>query len=1062
MLLKSILQIIFVIQLLQNVIIPNSESIENNKYKFIRIGVNEGLSQSSVLSMLQDEKGYMWFGTANGLNRYDGYEFVVYTKTPGDTSSISDNEISTIFEDSKGYIWIGTAIGVLNRFDPKTEKFKSFDIASSSDWYSTNDKKFYNYPIAFSRFQYSTITSIAEDEDGVLWIGTWGKGLIRFDPKTNQKKYFYHFKNQPKSISSNRIVKILIDSKNIIWIGTFGGGLNQVSVNSSNDNNEEIEFVKYEVANNTKQLIGSKIVSLFEDRDQNIWIGSFSNGVSIITRKEKSPKKISIEKFNKTESQYSALKENGVLAITQDAKGNMWFGTFGNGIFHYINNSLYNLTSDPDNELSLSENEILSLLVDNSGVLWVGTHLGSGINKLDISSSKFLSFPINAKPNKSLNDNIIWSIQEDQNKNLWIGTYRGGLNKFSPTKNEYNYFDKLNSNIGDNHIRAIAEEKFGNLWIGTYSGGLTHYNLKTKKFKNFVHDENNSLSLKFNQIQSLFIENDTTLWVGTFGGGLNKFNLDNFYNYGIEDFESFQHNPANPFSISDDRIYSIYKSKNGTMWFGTHGGGLNKFNKNENSFINYKYNSKTNSVSDDRIMVLNETSDGKLLIGTFGGGLDILDTKKEEFTNLKSTINLECDDVYGILVDNSERVWLSSDIGIFKIEKDLTSFTKYDLNDGLQSLEFNGGAYFESNDGTFYFGGINGLNYFNPDSLVINDYNPSIVISKIKIFDEELKGQTENLVLERDQNYFSFEFAALDYMNPQKNKYKYKLEGFNEEWIYADASQRKVNYTNLDPGKYTFSLMGTNSDGIWNIKPTKINIEILAPFWMRWWFIGLVLLTLASIVTFIIRQKFKYLLAMDKLKSNLSADLHDNVGAGLTEISILSEIASSEISKPNLAQKHLGQISELSRELVESMSDIVWVVNPKRDSLYDLIVRLKDSYGEVLGQMGISLVTFNLEKLDNIRLPIERRQNLYLIFKEALNNSIKHSNCSKIKIDFIISGNKLEMSLTDNGKGFDQNKKSLGEGLKNIVERAERVKGKLTINSDLEKGTTIKYEGPIK
>ncbi|MCP5062902.1 MAG: hypothetical protein GY936_10605 [Ignavibacteriae bacterium] len=1062
MILKSILQIILILHLLQNIVITNAQSIENDKYKFISIGVKEGLSQSSVLSMFQDKKGYMWFGTANGLNRYDGYEFVVYTKTPGDTSSISDNEISTIFEDSEGYLWIGTAIGVLNRFDPKTEQFKHFDIASSSDWYSSNDNKFYNYPIAFSRFQYSTVTSIAEDKDGMLWIGTWGKGLIRFDPKTNQKKYFYHFKNQPTSISSNRIVRVLIDNQNTIWVGTFGGGLNKVSVNNTKENGGEIEFEKYEYTSYTNQLIGSKIVSLFEDRDENIWIGSFANGVSLINRKENSSKKLSIRKFGENKSQYLALKKNGILAITQDAKGDMWFGTFGKGIFHFINNILYNLTSDPDNELSLSEDEILSLLVDNSGVLWVGTHLGSGINKLDISSSKFFSLPINTKPNKSLNDNIIWSIQADQKKNLWIGTYRGGLNKFDPIKNEYKYYNKINSGINDNHIRSLAEDKFGNLWIGTYSGGLTFYNIKTKKFKNFVHDEKNSFSLKFNQIQSLFIENDTTLWIGTFGGGLNKLDLFKFYNYGTEEFESFQHNPANPFSISDDRVYSIYKSKNGAMWFGTHGGGLNKFNNKENTFITYKHNASQNSVSDDRIMVINENLEGKLLIGTFGGGLDILDPNTEKFTNLKATINLECDDVYGILIDNSDRVWLSSDMGIFKVEKDLKSFTKYDLNDGLQSLEFSGGAYFKSSDGTFYFGGINGLNYFNPDSLVMNDYNPSIVICKIKIFDEQVKGQKENLVLERDQNYFSFEFASLDYMNPQKNKYKYKLEGFNEEWIYADALQRKVNYTNLDPGKYTFVLMGTNSDGIWNLEPAKINIEILAPFWMRWWFIVLILLTLASIITFIIRQKFKYLLAMDKLKSNLSADLHDNVGAGLTEISILSEIASHEIHKPNLAQKHLGQISDLSRELVESMSDIVWVVNPKRDSLYDLIVRLKDSYGEVLGQMGISLVTCNLEKLENIRLPIDRRQNLYLIFKEALNNSIKHSECTKVKIEFSINGNKLVMSLSDNGKGFDKNKKSLGEGLKNIVERAERVKGKLTIKSDFKNGTIIKYEGPIK
>jgi len=1038
--------------------IPSSQSVSNKNYKFIGIGVNEGLSQSSVLSILQDKSGYMWFGTGNGLNRYDGYEFSVYTKIPNDISSISDNEISAIFEDKDGYLWIGTAIGVLNRFDPQTETFEHFDIASSSDWYSEKEKKYYDYPIAFSRYHNSSITSIIQDEEGVLWIGTWGKGLIKFNPKTNQKKYFYHFVGKPNSLSSNRIVKILIDNNNSIWIGTFGGGLNRV--HKVNTTNNDIEFIHYKFESNQNEIIGAKIVSLFEDDNHNIWIGSYSNGVSIVNSKDRAIDKFNVHRFNNSTSMYSDLKRNGIMAIAQDAKGDMWFGTFGSGLFHFSNQELNNMVSDSEDEYSLSDNELLSLYVDRSGVLWVGTHLGSGVNKLDISNTKFLSLPVIGKPNKSLNDKVVWAIHKDKDDILWIGTYRGGLNVYNSNTDEYYYYTS-ESGIRDNHIRTIVEDKYGNLWIGTYSNGLLFFNKKNKKFIQFTNNVNSN-SLSYNQVQSLYIENDTILWVGTFGGGLNKFNLKSFYKNGNKTFQSFQYNPANPFSLSDDRVYTIFKAKNGIKWIGTHGGGLNKFDEKSNSFKNFRHDAKVNSLSDNRVMVINETIDGKLLVGTFGGSLNLFDPKTEHFTNLKLSINLPCDDVYGILQDKSYNFWISTDIGIIKIEKNIQSFIKYDLNDGLQSLEFSGGAYHKSEDGTFYFGGINGVNYYNPDSLEVNEYSPSIVISKIKIFDKTIRGEKEKLVLEKNQNYFSFEFAALDFMNPQKNKYKYMLEGLNEKWIYTDATQRKVNYTNLDPGKYIFKVMGTNSDGIWNTKETQINIEILAPFWMRWWFITLILLTLGSIITFIVYQKIKYFIALDKLKSNIAADLHDNVGAGLTEISILSEIASNEIEKPSLAKKHLGQISELSRELVESMSDIVWVVNPKRDSLYDLIVRLKDSYGEVLGQMGISLVTYNLEKLENIKLPIERRQNLYLIFKEALNNSIKHSGCTIVKIEFTIRGNKLTMSLTDNGKGFDEKKESLGEGIKNIMKRAEKIKGKLTINSDYKNGTIIKYEGPIK
>ncbi|MEE9430284.1 MAG: two-component regulator propeller domain-containing protein [Melioribacteraceae bacterium] len=1055
---KFIEIVVFSLFLLNGIIIPSSKSLNEGKYKFIKIGIEEGLSQSTVMAMLQDKRGYMWFCTANGLNRFDGYEFEIYTKIPGDSSSISDNSISAIFEDSKGFIWIGTSLGNLNRFDPKTETFKHFDIASSSDWYSSKDEKYYNYPISFSRNSNSTITSIAENKNGELWIGTWGKGLIRLNSNTNQKKYFYHLINKPNSISSNRIVKILVDKKSRIWIGTFGGGLSRV------DDKKENSFINYNHSIKTKSRIGEKIVSLFADYKNNIWVGSYSNGVSVIknTDKVSLSKTIQFTNYNIKNSSKLGLNRNDIMSITQDNNGDMWLGTFGGGVFHFFGDKFHNLKAEPSDETSLSENEVLSLYVDKSGVLWVGTQLGSGINKLDISSSKFFSLPINTISNKSLNDNIVWAIHQDKKKNLWVGTYRGGLNRYNSVRNEFTYFKKRENGISDNHIRAVVEDKNENLWIGTYKGGLSFFNRASKSFKHFKFEVDNPNSLSFNQVQSLFIENDTLLWIGTYGGGLNKFSLNDFYKYGSEDFYSFNHNPANPFSISDDRVYTIYKSKKGILWIGTHGGGLNKFNEKENNFISYKHKLNSNSISNDRLMVIHETNNDELLVGTFGGGLDVFNPITEIFTSLKTTLNLECDDVYGILEDGSERFWISSDVGIFKIEKDLKSFTQYDLNDGLQSLEFSGGAYFKSTDGTFYFGGINGLNYFNPDSIVVNDYSPSVVISKIKIFDEVVKGVKEKLVLEKNQNYFSFEFASLDYTNSYKNNYKYMLEGLNDEWIYTDATHRKVNYTNLDPGKYVFKVMGTNSDGVWNTKETNIEIEILTPFWMRWWFIGLILLSLGSIIAFIVYQKIKYLVALDKLKSNLSADLHDNVGAGLTEISILSEIASSEISKPDLATKHLGQISQLSRELVESMSDIVWVVNPQRDSLYDLIVRLKDSYGEILGQMGISLVTLNLEKLKNIKLPIERRQNLYLIFKEALNNSIKHSECTKINIEFTIAGNKLMMSLSDNGRGFDDRKTSLGQGLQNIKKRAKQVNGLVSISSNSENGTIIKYEGPIK
>jgi hypothetical protein len=452
----------------------------------------------------------------------------------------------------------------------------------------------------------------------------------------------------------------------------------------------------------------------------------------------------------------------------------------------------------------------------------------------------------------------------------------------------------------------------------------------------------------------------------------------------------------------------------------------------------------------------------EILVGMFGGGLDKFNPDTETFENLNESILLNCSDVYGILKDSGNGYWISTNNGIYKLDQNLKSFRQYDLNDGLQSLEFSGGAYCIGMDGTYYFGGINGVNYFNPDIIRANSYLPPIVISRIKVFDELIKGERKNLVFGRDQNYFSFEFASLDFQNSKKNKYKFILEGLDDKWSYTDSKDRRVFYTNLDPGDYTFRVRGTNNDGIWSPKEAFVNITILAPFWMQWWFIASLILLVGGLVTFFINQRIRYLVALDKLKSSISADLHDNVGAGLTEISILSELAVNEIYEPRSASKHINLISDLSRQLVESMSDIVWVVNPNRDSLYDLIVRLKDTYGELLLSLGIKLKTSSLDELKSIKLPMDYRQNLYLILKESINNSVKHSNCDRIDIEINVNKSWLYICASDNGRGFDANHASPGNGLVNIKNRAKIMGGNIKFTSEKNIGTKIEFEGKLK
>ena len=1050
---KISFHISFFLLMLHINIAGQSNSIISSDLKFVKIGVEEGLSQSTVLSILQDKRGYLWFGTGNGLNRYDGYEFVVYNNLTDVTTSISDNEITSLFEDENGNLWIGTSKGILNKFNYKTETFEHFDIANTSDWYLLDEEKFVNVPLTLSRNQLSSITSIDQDKIGNLWIGTWGKGLIKFNPKTHQKKYFYHFKNKISSLSSNKIVKVFIDSENIIWIGTFGGGINKITVK----NDSLIKIYNKNIYPFNILRIGDKITWINEDKDQNLIISEYNYG---IVKVERSTKKLNPNHWKISPIDLGLNEKSYPLSIMTfqgDESENLWIGTYGHGLIKY------NSTTKTSNQYlagkdknSLSENEIQSIYLDKSGIVWIGTQLGKGINKVELSKNNFMTIPVLSVPNKSLNDNIIWTIFESTKNDIWIGTYRGGINKINYRTNVFEYYGK--DKIGDSHIRTIIEDFKGNMWIGTFSNGLTFYDVNRNIFKHFTLSENIK-SLKSNQIQALAIDGDSILYIGTFGGGLSKLNLINFYKDQIPEFTTYKHSPSNNHSISDDRIYSLHIDKNGELWIGTHGSGLNLFDKKSLTFSGYK--NENNLLNDNGIMTITESVDNKLLIGTFGGGLILFDPKTKIYTNINKSLKLDCNDVYGIIDDNKSGYWLSTNNGIYKIEYDLKSFVRYGLLDGLQSLEFSGGAYFKSKSGIIYFGGINGVNYFNPNDIKIDKFDAPVVITKIKLFDKIIKGEKKELIFTRDQNYFSFEFASLDYKKSGKNNYKYMLEGLEKKWNYTSAENRKVYYTNLAPGDYKFIVTGTNNDGVWSSKFASIDIKILAPFWMQWWFISLLILLIGGIIVFFINQRIKYLIAMDKLKTNLSADLHDNVGAGLTEISILSELTATEVSEESNVSKNLTKISDLSRQLVESMSDIVWVVNPNRDSLYELIVRLKDSYSELFFEMGITLQTSDLEKLVNIKIPMDVRQNLYLILKESINNAVKHSSCKTITLDIAQINKKMKIEITDDGSGFKLNQIRNGNGLYNMKQRADKINWKIRTDSEIGLGTKVTLEGKI-
>jgi len=1043
----------------------NPAAHELSRNIFAHILSEDGLSQNTVHSIIQDSKGFMWFATEDGLNKYDGYNFTVYKNNPQDKNSISDNFIWTIFEDKNGILWIGTNSGGLCKFDREKEIFTSFK----------------NIPGNPSSISLNNIRSIFEDKEGTLWIGTEGAGLEKFDKKNNA---FIHYRNNPQdpsTIANNVILSIFEDGSGNLWIG-HNAGLDKFD----KIKNKFIHF-PYLIKNAVPGF--SPVFSICQDEQGSLIAGTL-NGLS--------KSNIQKNKFDNYLINTSNRNRSRINILIQDKEGVLWAGT-GSGLFMFEKTPPESFLNDAElqNLNILGNNNVLSLFEDNSGLIWIGT-AEEGLYVFNRERSKFKHFMHDPFLSESLSYNTVRSIFQEKDGTLWIGTLGGGLNKLSSGGNKFIHYrnDPLDKNsLSDNTVSAIYKDRNGYLWIGTWNGGLDRSIYPFHKsdsfrplFRNYKNLPDNPNSLSSNLVQAIFEDSDGIIWIGT-GTGLN------IYDERKDNFIRLFNDPNDPTSLSNNQVQScIIEDRDGNLWIGTWG-GLSKLTKENRKialsnpssikFICYRFIENqgktsvgnTTGLSDDRIVSAYEDGAGNLWFGTYGGGLNKLpysenNSLNPKFENFNLDDGLASNIIYGVLGDKNDNLWLSTDNGLSLLDTKKNIVRNYNVDDGLQGNQFFWGAYFKGIEGELFFGGTNGFNSFHPEDLKINDHVPPVFITNFQIFNKSVPvnhesplkksiESTAEIELSYSQNVFSFEFTALDFTAPNKNRYKYFMEGFDKGWIFS-GNRRFVTYTNLDPGEYIFRVVGSNNDGLWNEDGASIKIKILPPFWRTWWFVLLTSILLISLVTYIIGSRVRNLLAIERLRSKLAADLHDNIGSGLTEISILSEVISKKINPADSGvNKSLKMISDTSRTLIDGMSDIVWLVNPKRDSLYDLILRLRDTYSELFSYTDISFRSENIKSLEKVSLSMEHRQHLYLIFKEAINNSVTHSGCHEITLDASVKGRKLEMILRDNGKGFCINEVSKGNGLGNIQERAKIIGGELTINSKEGEGTTVKFEGAI-
>jgi ligand-binding sensor domain-containing protein/signal transduction histidine kinase len=786
---------------------------QNSNLNFERLSLKEGLSQSTVYSIIQDSEGFMWFGTQDGLNKYNGYNFNIYKHNKLDSTSLSDNYINKCYEDKEGNIWIGTFSGGLNKFDKNTEQFKHY----------------LHDPDNPNSLQSNNIWTIYEDRSGTLWIGTLKGGLSNFNKEKETFTNYMHDSLNTNSLNDNDVWAIFEDESGIIWLGTFGGGLNKFDVKKG-------KFTHYiHDDDNPNSLSNDYIRCIYEDSSGFLWIGTEEG----------------LDKFDKKFGQFIhykhdpknpySLSHNDVRSIFEDKTGNLWVGTInGLNLFNREKEIFISYKYDPTNLSSLSNSDIRSIYTDKTGALWIGT-LAGGVNKYDRKKDRFRHYKHNPTNPNSLSNNFIKAIYKDRDGTLWIGTY-GGLNKLvykpgiSGIKDNYYFIhyrhnpDDINS-ISSDRTRTIFEDSKGVLWVGTWGGGLNKFDKTTEKFTHYIHDPDDPNSINDDWVRKIFKDKDGILWIVN-SEGLDKFDREK------EIFIHYVHDPTDPTSISSNNVSTIFETKDDTLWLGTDN-GLNKFDKINGTFTHYTHDpSDSNSISINRIRPIHEDKSGILWIGSDGGGLNRFDRKNGKFTCFTENDGLPNDVIYGILEDDNGNIWLSTNNGLSNFNPsrpEAKKFKNYDISDGLQSNEFNGGAYFKAENGEIFFGGVNGINSFFPDRLKDNTYIPPIVITSFKVFDEDVKfdlviSKIKEIKLSYKQSFFSFEFAALDFTSPEKNQYAYKLEGFDSDWIMC-GNRRYASYTNLDGGEYIFKVKGSNNDGIWNETGASVKIVITPPYW---------------------------------------------------------------------------------------------------------------------------------------------------------------------------------------------------------------------------------------
>lgn len=802
--------------------------------RFEHLTVEDGLPNSTVLSVLQDQQGFMWFATADGVARYDGYSFTTFRHDTTNNNSLSNNNTFALLESKDGLIWIGTDPGGLNVYNPETGQFKLY----------THDK---NDPTSLVD---DSIWSLMEANDGSIWVGTRG-GLSHLDRDSGIFKNYMVNADNPHALSGAVIYRIYQDHSGVVWAATRSG------INRYNPASDDFTVFKNNPDDPTS-ISHSNVWAMLEDKEGNFWVGTRGGGLNLFDR--------STGKFKAYKNDVNdpaSLSSNNIWNIFEDSTGNLWVTTENGGInlFDKQNGSFTRFMNNPNDPGTISNNDIYWMTEDRSGVLWITSRYG-GVNKLFPALSRFNLFrnvPGNAN---SLNSNSVYSVlSEPQDGYLWIGTFGGGINRYdrkTKTMTVYKNDPNDEATLSNDKIQNIFRDEKGILWATTSGGGLNRMDPQTGKFSAFRLDTKSKDSIGSNFLTTIRSAGEDRLWIGTLGFGLDLFNTKTGK---LE--KAYMNDPDDPDSLAEDTVYDLAVDQAGQVWIATARGGLELLDPQSGKITHHQNDpANPNSILGDAVYAIYLDENDGIIWAATANGLSGLNLKTQQWQNYTKRDGLPSDNIVGVQPGRKKELWVSTGKGISQFSMENKTFTNYDVRDGLQGDQFEIASSSHGPDGEIFFGGSNGLTAFHPEQIVKNSYLPPVVFTDFELFNQPVPvgsnilpkpiEKTKQIILNHDQSVFTIKFAALNFQFSAKNLYQYKMEGFDKDWSPASA-KHEVTYTNLPSGEYTFMVRAANNDGVWNKDYAEmVVIKVLPPWWETWWFrilagLGLIFLALFGV-----------------------------------------------------------------------------------------------------------------------------------------------------------------------------------------------------------------------